>query len=442
VVVDAGGGLQPPRAARDGSEVAQRRAKAALILASLAEADAVAFAASDWALGGDWLRQQIAQQGVPLLAGNLTCGDDRYPAHRVVEVGGRRVGIVGVAVGEVEGCEVAPPGPALEAAVASLGPVDATIALLPVTGEAQVASLVGEVPLTTVFSAAGRYDAQGPTKVGSSWSFGAGTRGKYVGVLELAFVPGGRGWAPVGVADELEERRNKLQARLDSLEARVAAEADPARKEAFAKQVPRLRGDLAEVQAEIAGLGSSSEGLHQLRPSARDLSRAVVDDPAWAGRVEALNVELSTALASLPPIVARTGPDGSDYLGADACAACHEAEARQWSTTPHARALATLAADNHAADEGCVRCHVTGYGQAGGPASPLEVGGLRDVQCEACHGPGRAHVASPHDVPPPQAPTEATCRGCHDNENDMGRFDPASYLPKVRHGGADSPPRP
>jgi hypothetical protein len=38
-----------------------------------------------------------------------------------------------------------------------------------------------------------------------------------------------------------------------------------------------------------------------------------------------------------------------------------------------------------------VGCHVTGYRQPGG-SEVVQNEGLRDVQCESCHGPGSLHI--------------------------------------------------
>ncbi|MEO0606474.1 MAG: multiheme c-type cytochrome, partial [Myxococcota bacterium] len=80
-------------------------------------------------------------------------------------------------------------------------------------------------------------------------------------------------------------------------------------------------------------------------------------------------------------------------------------------------------------------CHVTGAHRRGGPSAPKGTGSYRDVQCEACHGPSRAHAERPDDASlrPVRSPDEATCRTCHDGEQDGGRFDLATYLPQVVH---------
>ena len=440
-MVDAGLSLQPKRSPRADLEMEQRLRKAELLLGSLAEADAVALGADDWALGAEWLRAEVAEQSVPVVAANLVCGTERpFPSHRVVEAGGRRIGIVGVTEGRIPGCEVEAPGAALVRAIQAVGEVDAVVGLMPMAQKGALAeALRGVKGLSVVIDATGRYSAHGPERVESTWVFGSGTRGKSLGVLQLAFVPGGDTWAPVGVADDLASRLEKLEARVSSLRGRIDREQDPKRKAAFERQLPRIEEELASVRDQHADAAGAA-GTHQLRPDDRELDRSLADHPEMLARVEALNEALTRgAQAGGPPIVQRKTPDTSPYTGSEVCSACHAEQALQWSRTPHAKALSSLAADNHATDAACVGCHVTGWHQEGGPSSPADIGGFRDVQCEACHGPGRAHVAAPYEVGLVVTPPEAHCRTCHDESQDGGAFDYSAYLPKVDHG-VDLPP--
>jgi DmsE family decaheme c-type cytochrome len=85
--------------------------------------------------------------------------------------------------------------------------------------------------------------------------------------------------------------------------------------------------------------------------------------------------------------------DDDDYVGADTCAGCHEEKFKHFSTTPHV----ALIGDEHLP--------------------------VRDRGCEACHGPGAAHVGSagkPGTILNPRkgtaAEVAARCARCHQEQ--------------------------
>ncbi|MEW6319726.1 MAG: multiheme c-type cytochrome [Acidobacteriota bacterium] len=117
-------------------------------------------------------------------------------------------------------------------------------------------------------------------------------------------------------------------------------------------------------------------------------------------------------LAIVAPAAAQTSAAADDvFAGADACRPCHVAIHEAWSRTKHARALRSLSAAYQAREE-CVTCHITALpgtvaAQLGAPRHP-------NVQCEACHGPGRDHVATQPALAGLVArPGEAVCVTCH-----------------------------
>ena len=125
------------------------------------------------------------------------------------------------------------------------------------------------------------------------------------------------------------------------------------------------------------------------------------------------------------------------YQGRIACAACHTQETQGWLMSHHSIAYGTLYKRERAGDLKCVGCHVTGYRQPGGPVRPRDVAGLRDVQCEACHGPALAHAKDPVNGPKPaRVPSVDTCTACHDGERDDGQFDREAYWPRIVHEDA------
>jgi len=110
----------------------------------------------------------------------------------------------------------------------------------------------------------------------------------------------------------------------------------------------------------------------------------------------------------------------SAYVGHASCKSCHTAIYDSWEQTKHARTLSRLSASEKAA--GCIGCHVTGTPEmiAADGVNPM----FPNVQCEACHGPGKAHVEAGGDkaliksfksMSPVQA--SQTCLECHNESH-------------------------
>lgn len=117
-----------------------------------------------------------------------------------------------------------------------------------------------------------------------------------------------------------------------------------------------------------------------------------------------------------------------DYLGYTACRDCHPTIVEGWKTTPHASAFESLKEQGEEKQSipGCVKCHVVAFEQDGGFIDMDLTPELKDVQCENCHGPGRAHVESGGDPGLlTEQPDEAKCRSCHTEGQDKN-FDYAS----------------
>jgi thiol-disulfide isomerase/thioredoxin len=137
--------------------------------------------------------------------------------------------------------------------------------------------------------------------------------------------------------------------------------------------------------------------------------------------------------------------DEGTYVGAEACAACHPSETAHWEGSPHAHAMATLEAGGSASDPSCVSCHAT-QREPGLKSASLE--GYRtdeSVGCEACHGPGGAHVEAGGGSDNivglgescPVCVIEAVCTSCH-NQTWDANWDLEARLANARH--STSPP--
>ncbi|MFW6189148.1 MAG: cytochrome c family protein [Planctomycetota bacterium] len=84
-------------------------------------------------------------------------------------------------------------------------------------------------------------------------------------------------------------------------------------------------------------------------------------------------------------------PEEATYVGPNKCRICHMEEHNTWKEMAHADAFGDLIGPE-VTNPDCYKCHVTGYGEPGGYESPEETPELKNVSCEACHGPGSAHV--------------------------------------------------
>lgn len=118
------------------------------------------------------------------------------------------------------------------------------------------------------------------------------------------------------------------------------------------------------------------------------------------------------------------------FLGDSNCATCHLPFMEGWKNSRHAGAFNTLEKTGKSKDPECVGCHTTGYGEEGGFYSAAATPGLANVQCEACHGPGKGH-ASDFTLPMTSI-VESVCLKCHTEDNSPD-FDFKRYSEKIKH---------
>jgi predicted CXXCH cytochrome family protein len=319
--------------------------------------------------------------------------------------------------------------------VVELGDVDFTIALASSRtvrfGEDEAAGLVD-----MVLGAHGR-DRGKLVAVGDVWTLTVGNRGKHMGAVDVRWVPGGTGWTAAGIVEQRTKELDQFKERLGKARERMSAADGDVAKQRFGRQVEHYERKVKAGEEALAEVEANrTAGANELRGRDIALSAELADHPGTAAMVSDTLAKLGDAEGishNLSAAAPHRAPKTSVYAGAEACRSCHPTQHAQWLTTGHAGAMQSLIADQHAADRDCLGCHVTGWKLDGGPSAPAGVRGLRDVQCEACHGPSRAHMAAPADVKPLRSPDQAVCVTCHDGDRDGGRFDHAVYRPKVSH---------
>lgn len=126
------------------------------------------------------------------------------------------------------------------------------------------------------------------------------------------------------------------------------------------------------------------------------------------------------ALAIGAPASAQSAPPSpDDYAWVAACKDCHSKYYEAWERTKHSTAIRRLSGDDRQKD--CIRCHVTG------PKQLLDQDVNANIQCEECHGPGKAHIAAaaagnakPGNIT--RKPSEKMCVECHSNTSPHFKF--------------------
>jgi hypothetical protein len=450
VVVDAGDFGAKSNTIPEGL-LFQHRAKARLQLESFALGglDAITFGEEDLALGVDWLLETAKELSLPVVSANLRCGDESFAPFRVAERGALKVGITAVTALDLVGsCTAGDPILSVKKAVADMGPVDVVVLLAHQKVEAD-AKMVAAVPaIKVVVNGHAKMRNDAPKALpGHAVQLGAGSRGKYVGLARIALVPDAVGFEATGGLDALKERQKRMTGRVEKAKRDLEEASNPPPEPADAPKNRTTRHDvnrlhtqleyyqkqLQDVEKEIALFTDATAGpLHRLDNLLHPAAEDVPDDPAVQALVDATLTEItrhenegSTAVLPL---------HDSPFVGADACKSCHEAQYSQWSTTVHTHAMQALAKDGHQRDASCFACHSTGAFHPEGPQLPSQMTpAYENVQCEACHGPGKDHVAGPKPGQMNRAADASTCTICHDGERDDGRFDYATYLPKVTH---------
>jgi 2',3'-cyclic-nucleotide 2'-phosphodiesterase (5'-nucleotidase family) len=436
VVVDGGDLFWKSRLIRD-RDLAQRQLKAQTQAKLLTQQgmDAMVPGEGDLALG---IAEYVAlTQDMPVLAGNLVCGEQTWPLTRVVKAGGQKVGVIGV-TGEIHpDCTLSQdPVDAVKTGVAQLGSGVDVILVIGHVGHS-FADNAGAVPrVDFVLEGESGSARRNPIrKDEGAWQLGSGKRGKTLGVLTLSFVSGATGWmdqaSAVGIQERLDQRSQRLEEAIDGL-----ASADEEDRGKYQARIDYFTQEVADAEADLAASKASDGALsHLFLNKLVELETSIGEDPEVLAALEAL----TQAVAELPGQVASTPPRIGPYVGSESCRGCHMEAYAQWSTTPHSKAYLSLEKASKQLDNSCFGCHVTGAFHPEGPHYANEVGHLKNVGCESCHGPGKEHVAGPKAGQMTSEPREASCVQCHDGIQDNGDFDLEAYWPKVVHGAAQVP---
>jgi mono/diheme cytochrome c family protein len=132
---------------------------------------------------------------------------------------------------------------------------------------------------------------------------------------------------------------------------------------------------------------------------------------------------------------AGVNPAAGAELQAEKCGTCHAVHLTKWKTTDHAKAYNTLFDKAKNYDPTCLACHTVRFEQPGGFNMKDQPMPLVNVQCEACHGDAKEHLASfTADKIPVRKPTVEVCAKCHTSDRNPNLVqDQKIFMDKIKH---------
>ncbi|MFZ3071702.1 MAG: multiheme c-type cytochrome [Thermodesulfobacteriota bacterium] len=179
---------------------------------------------------------------------------------------------------------------------------------------------------------------------------------------------------------------------------------------------------LGVLGLRINDKGEVSGFTHRWQP----LGKEIKEDKKVRNVLNEYDATVAMLLKDEERKVSSNGP----FLGDSNCVSCHQPFMDAWKGSRHAGAFNTLVKAGKSKDPECVKCHTTGFGEEGGFYSNTSTPGLVNVQCEACHGPGREHGRD--FTAPTSSVVESVCLRCHTEDNSPD-FDFRRYLEKIKH---------
>lgn len=439
----------------DEVQATQDKWKAEAIATSLRDLGLLAWTpgANDWAAGAAELASLVEASGARLLAANLQGETAGATATALREVGGVKVGVVGVTLPLVAGAppsgvQVEDAATAFRRGIEELEAQGAQILVGAVAmprGEAlRIAELVPKLHVLVVGKPSEAGDANDepamPMLVGNTLVVQTSNHLQTVGIVDFHVKNGVFEFADASNVAKLDQLAS-LDKRITELSTRIATweregKVSPADLEA-------RKADLTKLKAERDQLASPPPPpsgsyfrfrLEEVRKK-HGSDEAVFDRMlAFYKRVNEHN-KVAFANKQPPPV-----PEGkSGYVGIEVCSACHMPARQVWDKTRHAHAYEALSRQHKEYNLECVGCHVTGYEQPGGSTVTVNEK-LRNVQCEQCHGPGEAHAKDP--TAPGlivRSPEPSMCvSACHHPPH-VNDFDPVKARMKILGPGHGMP---
>jgi len=420
---------------------------------------AVGVARQDLAAGLPFLLAAQKKSNFPWLSANLLSRTERKPwfkPHTLITAGGMRIAVIGLTgqgsdslFTEKDNAVIAPWEEVLPKEIALLrGRADMTILLssFPAPINRKIAEAHPEIHL--ILQGGSSQGNIPPERINNTLITQVEAQGKSVGILEIHWNAQSKRWEEPGSENLLADKKNEMdrlgwqinryrrhgepeQAFKDQPQVLEAYNDMLARQRLLEEEVVRLSAAQNAREASRQRFSSYNSHFEAMRKDLPDnpAVRAIVD--ATTNEVNRIGKAAVKARISGITGQPQEGVSGN-YAGSTTCTSCHAPQFAKWRGTQHATAYDTLEAKGQQFNVQCLPCHITGPAAQTGQEMLALAHDLRQVGCESCHGPARAHTLQPTGAKAGQ-PTMATCQHCHSGEHD-DRFNFSEALSRLRCG--------
>ncbi len=399
---------------------------------------AVGIGAHDLAGGIGLLQELQERHNTTWLSMNLVDPENKKPIftpHLITEVGGLKIALLGLTddqsehnkAGQDKDYIILPWQDLLPKALAKVKKkVDMTILLS--SYSYQVNKEIAETVdgLHMILESGHAAPTADPYTVEHTLIAQTGTRGKYLGMMLIEWNKAGK-WSEksftrIQTQEERLERVKRQLARLKQQKDKKALTKD--------KEYKKLSIEAKQLVTSIKALKKSRDSspedddmckyTNQFIP----LSTSLPEDPEVKKIIDRTIQKANEINKKRIEQAGLNKPTTTlqDMAGSQKCQECHADQMKIWQDSSHAQAWTTLEQKNQQFNENCLLCHVTlPYYDAdkvkAGSLLLMMPKSLKNVGCEACHGPGAAHSAGKDKIPVAR-PDEKVCLQCHTPEHD------------------------
>ncbi|MCC7431687.1 hypothetical protein IT568_12660 [bacterium] len=376
--------------------------------------DAINVGVRDLTNGLSYLSERSEKYKMPFVSSNLVYTKTQKPAFNefvIVDVSGIKIGILGVTEGinpkpnDVD-WEVKDYKTIVPQIVKKLKDQDCEIILLLANvGKEQIEKVIKENTDINFAVISGNQEQTSTQIAGETIVFRTKDRGRSIGIAEI----GKSKKSPEKMFVDLTPTELAYKQALEKLEKNLGGSPEQIKKEA---------------ETLLAKIEDSRKNKNFYKTELLDVDTKFADKKEVKTQIDVVTKKVAD-FAQQQKLVQGIDPNKL-FVGQAKCAECHAKQYNFWVETSHAKAYQTLVKENKQFSVDCVGCHVTGWEENGGFSNPYQVDNLKDVQCESCHGAGKAHLlTSREDVDAKRktitkVPAESSCVKCHTKEQTEG----------------------